>query len=44
MQIKFGQLVDNSDETGTTTYLVSFSVSDVLNNSADNSCEITFDN
>ena len=41
---EFGQLVDNTDETGTTTYLVSFSVSDVLNNSADNSCEITFDN
>ncbi len=41
---EFSQLVDNSDETGTTTYLVSFSVSDVLNNGADNSCEITFDN
>ena len=41
---EFGQLVDNTDETGTTTYLVSFSVSDVLNNGASNSCEITFNN
>ncbi|HJM16551.1 MAG TPA: hypothetical protein QF851_03760 [Flavobacteriales bacterium] len=40
---EFGQLVSNSDE-GITNYVVSFEVTDELNNRTRSSCEITFDN
>ncbi len=40
---EFGQLVSNSDE-GITNYVVSFEVTDELNNRTRSSCEVTFDN
>ena len=41
---KFDQSIDNSEYSGQTTYIVSFEVTDELNNRARSSCELTFDN
>ncbi len=41
---KFDQSIDNSEYSGQTTYIVSFEVTDELNNRARSSCELIFDN